>query len=328
MKLWIETVNKKSSLESGMKNKFFLLSTIISSCILTIACNQSTADELNPRMPSGKQPCYPGSKCTGDPNLIGGPKGNNMPTNGGSCSSGWNNVNHEPSRNPYGYGSNGQAQNSYQGQAQSNMGNQELPKMLQTDSTEKFKGTVSAMNKVNLPNQTQMQMTLATDQGEMLVILGPVGYLEQQKIRFNPGDKVVVTGYRIKGNGKEVIVAAKVENNGNTLQLLDDNRRPVWGNDANMGNQGPSSSGSSKLQANQGYMPYGGYQGNQGYQSYGGYQGYPAYQGYQSYGGYGYQGYPSNQGYQTYGSQGYNQSYNTFSQPYGNPGYRTYSRSY
>ncbi len=200
-----------------MKTKFFLLSTIISSCILTIACNQSTAGELNsktlalgeqqrgnyqtspnapqpggavtnpnmPTAPNGKRPCYPASKCTGDPNLIGG--GNR----GAAAPTG---------------------------------------KVLQIESTEKYIGTVQSINRVAMPNQTQIQMILATDQGDVLIILGPANYIDQQKIKFQAGDKVTVLGYRIKANGSDVIMAAQVQKNGNTLQLLDNKRQPIWGN--------------------------------------------------------------------------------------------------
>ena len=200
-----------------MKTNFFLLSTIISSCILMIACNQSTAGELNsktlawgeqqrgnyqaspyapqpggavtnphmPTAPNGRRPCYPASKCTGDPNLIGG--GNR----GASAPTG---------------------------------------KVLQVESTEKYVGTVQSINRIAMPNQTQIQMTLTTDQGDVLVILGPANYIDQQKIKFQAGDKVTILGYRIKANGSDVIMAAQVQKNGNTLQLLDDRRQPVWGN--------------------------------------------------------------------------------------------------
>jgi hypothetical protein len=234
-----------------MKTKFFFLSTVISSCILTVACNQSTADELNrkvacggqqspaqqpsipqyqpemggavtnPNMPTGqahpgqaqpgqaqqgqsatsnqggKRPCYPASKCTGDPNLIGGPN---------------------------------QYNNQYDSTTSSfSPSNTTSKKMLQIESTEKFVGTVESINRVTLPNQTQIQMVLKTDQGEKLIILGPASYIDQQKIKFVAGDKVTVTGYRITANGSEVIMAAQVQKNGNTLQLLNETRQPAWG---------------------------------------------------------------------------------------------------
>lgn len=211
-----------------MKSKFFLLSTIISSCILTIACNQSTADELNsktlaydgqqgaqyapyapqqgragtnPNMPTapgnvnGQRPCYPASRCTGNPGSIGGGYGNN-------------------------YGASSQAPAP-------------TGKVLQIESTEKFVGTVQSINRVALPDQTQIQMILTTDQGDLMVILGPASFIDQQKIKFQAGDKVTVLGYRVKANGADVITAAQVQKNGTTLQLLDNRRQPVWGGNSN-----------------------------------------------------------------------------------------------
>lgn len=205
-----------------MKNKLFFLSTIISSCILTIACNQSTADELHPNMPSGKRPCYPSSKCTGDPNLIGprggcsgnmGQNGNYGDQNGQMMNQGMNGNGNMGYSNPNGYSGYGAP----------------TGKVLQTDSAEKFTGTVRSINRVNLPNQTQIQMVLSTERGDLLIIVGPSSFIDQQKIKFAAGDKVVVTGYRIKANGKEVITAAQIQRNGNTLQLLNEKRQPMWG---------------------------------------------------------------------------------------------------
>lgn len=200
-----------------MKNKFFLLSTIFSSCLLTIACSQSTADEGRSNIPGGKRPCYPSTKCTGDPNLIG-------PGRGGGCSG-----NMDSNRSGYGYGNANPNQGNRNDNSGSNGYGASTGKILQTESTEKFTGTVQSINRVNLPNQTQVQIVLATDRGNLLIIVGPAQYIDQQKIKFQVGDKVVVTGYRIKANGNEVITAAQIQKNGNTLQLLNEKRQPVWG---------------------------------------------------------------------------------------------------
>jgi|GEM_PF-2507925 len=199
-----------------MKTKSFFLSTMISSCILCFACNQATALESNtlaqcggrapqgsnsqpysggamsnmpasaPNNINGKRPCYPASKCMGDPNAING-------RNGGGTAP------------PTG-------------------------KVLQVESIEKFEGTIQSVNRVNMPsNQTQLQMVLNTNQGDLLVVLGPANYMDQQKIKFQAGDKVTVSGYRVKANGKDIITAAQVQKNGKTLQLLDEKRQPLWG---------------------------------------------------------------------------------------------------
>lgn len=227
-----------------MKNKFFLLSTIISSCLFTIAYNQSTAQDLHPNMPTsgggGKQRCYPASKCTGDPNLIGGNRGcagNPYPA-GGQYSGG----NPNPGINPYAGGSQYAGGNQFSGGNQpgygfNNPGNPAgapSQKVLQTESTEKFSGVVKSVNRVPLPNESQIQIVLSTDQGDILVIVGPASFIDAAKVKLQAGDKVTVTGYRINANGNVVIVAAQIQRNGNTLQLLDENRAPLWGSSPGM----------------------------------------------------------------------------------------------
>lgn len=101
-------------------------------------------------------------------------------------------------------------------------------KLLQTAATEKFVGTVKAVNRVNLPNQTQIQMVLSTDAGDLLVILGPASFIDKSKVQFEPGDKVTVSGYSVVANNNKVILAAKIDKNGTTLQLLNEDRRPLW----------------------------------------------------------------------------------------------------
>jgi hypothetical protein len=251
-----------------MKNKFFLLSTIISSSLLTIACNQSTAVEMHPNMPTqypAKRPCYPASKCTGDPNLIGGGKrGFNQYGNPGQNYPGQGQYGYQDNQGygyqdnqgygyqdnqgygyqdnqgygyqggqNYGYGYQPDGRGMQQGngmqQNQSMYGSQLPQQGLQTQSTEKFVGTIRSVKKVNLPNHTQIQWILSTDQGDLLVIVGPAQFIDQARIKFKSGDRVTVTGYKVQANGEAVITAANVQKDGNTLDLLNQQRRPMWG---------------------------------------------------------------------------------------------------
>ena len=98
----------------------------------------------------------------------------------------------------------------------------------QSTSTQKFASTVKAVNRVQLPNQTQIQILLATDQGDVLVIVGPANFVDQSKVKFLSGDKVTVTGYPVVVNGNRLIIAAQIQKNGSTLQLLGENRQPLW----------------------------------------------------------------------------------------------------
>ena len=238
-----------------MKNKFFLLSTMISSCLFTIASSQSTAQDLNPNVPnSGKQRCYPASKCTGDPNLIGGNRGYAGNQQAPSQNSGINNQYYGGNQN---YGGN-QRGYSYNGGA-AGVSGAPSGKVLQTESTEKFTGVVQSVNRVALPNQTQIQIVLSTDHGDMLVIVGPASFVDQAKIKLQAGDKVEVTGYRVTANGNDVILAAQIQRNGNILQLLDENRKPLWGPAPGMQGGGIQNPG---MQGGANY-----YQGSQQYSS-------------------------------------------------------------
>jgi len=177
-----------------MKNKFFLLSTIVSSCVLAIVSNQSDANEGNSKMPSGGHKCYPGSKCTGDPNLI-----------------------HKD-------GDHGETPGNMSGN------NATAAKVLRTESVDRFDGTVKSVKRVSLPNETQIQIVVETDKGDMNVIVGPARYVDQSMVKLQSGDKIKVTGYLVKANGEEVIMASRIQKNGNTLDLLDDKRQPLWNN--------------------------------------------------------------------------------------------------
>lgn len=176
-----------------MKNKYLILGAIVASSVLTA----STA------MAAGA-PCYNQSMCTGNPNVIGG-------------NNGYSNAN-----NGYSNANNGMTYSETTTSTTTN-------KVLQSESTEKFVGVVQSVNRVSLPNQVQIQLTLSTDQGDMLVIVGPSSFIDQSKVKMQAGDKITVKGYRVKANGNDVIMAAEIEKNGNTLKLLNDNRQPVWG---------------------------------------------------------------------------------------------------
>jgi hypothetical protein len=182
-----------------MKNKFLLLGTIISSCLLAIVCNQSTADEMHSHMQQGGKWSCPNGKCPGDANIVG-----------------------------YGYGGDG---NTKMGFSTNNTA-PSATKVLQTGSTQKVEGMIKSVNRVTFPNQTQIQLVLEAPQGDLLVTVGPACYVDYSKVKLNAGDKVNVIGYQIYANGKEVMIAAQIQKNGFVLQLLNENRQPVWASQA------------------------------------------------------------------------------------------------
>lgn len=82
-------------------------------------------------------------------------------------------------------------------------------------------------------------LTLKTGQGSLMVHLGPVWYLDEQKLAVKVGDTVEVTGSKVTLNNQPALIAREVKVNGATLKLRDDQGLPVWrGKGRGMG-QGP-----------------------------------------------------------------------------------------
>jgi hypothetical protein len=70
--------------------------------------------------------------------------------------------------------------------------------------------------------------TLKTDQGSLMVHLGPGWYLDQKKFGVKVGDTVEVTGSKVTLNNQAALIAREVTVNGTTLKLRDDQGLPVW----------------------------------------------------------------------------------------------------
>ena len=69
---------------------------------------------------------------------------------------------------------------------------------------------------------------LKTDQGTVVVHLGPAEFLAQQRLDRDPGDVLEVTGGKVNTRKGEVILANTVKSGGRTFQLRDAQGIPVW----------------------------------------------------------------------------------------------------
>jgi hypothetical protein len=67
-----------------------------------------------------------------------------------------------------------------------------------------------------------------TDREEIQVILGPVWYLEQQKLALGPGDLVEIRGSRIIVEERPYLIAARVKKGKKTWQLRNREGIPAW----------------------------------------------------------------------------------------------------
>jgi len=69
---------------------------------------------------------------------------------------------------------------------------------------------------------------LKTDQGSLIVHLGPTWYLDQEKFAVKAGDTLEITGSKVTLNNQPAVIAREVKVEGKTLKLRDDQGVPVW----------------------------------------------------------------------------------------------------
>lgn len=73
-----------------------------------------------------------------------------------------------------------------------------------------------------------IHLTVKTGKETIPVHLGPAWYIENQTVRFAPGDKIQVKGSRIMYEGKPALVAAEVRRGDEVLTLRGADGFPAW----------------------------------------------------------------------------------------------------
>lgn len=71
-------------------------------------------------------------------------------------------------------------------------------------------------------------VVLKTDQGSLVVHLGPGWFLDEQKFSLKAGDTLEATGSKVTLNNQPALIAREVKVNGKTLTLRDAQGFPVW----------------------------------------------------------------------------------------------------
>jgi hypothetical protein len=71
-------------------------------------------------------------------------------------------------------------------------------------------------------------LLLKTDQGSLMVDLGPGWFLSQKKFVVQAGDTVSATGSKVMLDNQPGLIAREVTVNGTTLKLRNDQGLPVW----------------------------------------------------------------------------------------------------
>lgn len=73
------------------------------------------------------------------------------------------------------------------------------------------------------------QMRLKTAQGDTWVVfMGPRWFVDNQRMKFNPGDQVEVRGAKFLALGQSNIVAADISKSDMTMKLRNEDGLPSW----------------------------------------------------------------------------------------------------
>jgi hypothetical protein len=71
-------------------------------------------------------------------------------------------------------------------------------------------------------------LNLKGDKQEINIFAAPVWYLEQEKLQFETGESITVTGSRITFQNKPLIIAKDFDYNKKKSVIRNDNGFPVW----------------------------------------------------------------------------------------------------
>ena len=95
-------------------------------------------------------------------------------------------------------------------------------------------GTVASVEKVTRPEQAGrrglggLHLTLKTSSESIAVHLGPIAYMNEQKVVIAEGDILEIVGSRVAMDGEPVLLARTVKKGANTWTLRDASGKPLW----------------------------------------------------------------------------------------------------
>lgn len=91
-----------------------------------------------------------------------------------------------------------------------------------------IQGTVAAIEPMKAVAGSE-QMRVTTPQGDQWVVfLGPRWFVDNQRLKFNPGDQVEVRGAKFLALGQNNIVAQDVSKGDMTMKLRNNDGLPSW----------------------------------------------------------------------------------------------------
>lgn len=107
------------------------------------------------------------------------------------------------------------------------------PRLYNPQTVTTVTGTVEKLQELSMGPGGGMgmkfcELLLKTDKGTLLIHMGPIWYLDQQKFAVKAGDKLEVTGSQVTLNNQPALIAKEVKLNDKSLKLRDDQGIPAW----------------------------------------------------------------------------------------------------
>jgi hypothetical protein len=95
------------------------------------------------------------------------------------------------------------------------------------NAVETVNGEVTQVQKA--PGRSHgVHLQVKTDKETLIAILGPAAYLEQQKMEIAVGDKVEITGFRIKHPQQAILMAGELKKGDQVIKFRDEQGKPLW----------------------------------------------------------------------------------------------------
>jgi len=101
-----------------------------------------------------------------------------------------------------------------------------------TSQVENVTGRVEQVFRVQYPDHDTYVIALIgtrANKGKIAVNLGPVWFMEENGLAINEDDSIQLTGAKMRTNGRYVLIASEVNNDGKSLHLRDKDGSALWG---------------------------------------------------------------------------------------------------
>lgn len=111
-------------------------------------------------------------------------------------------------------------------------------------------GTIAKVVRVKYFGECHLLAIVSTPNGETLVSIAPVSFLDENGITINEGDKIQISGSQVRINGRNSMMAATITKDGRTVDLRDASGQKKWKSENGSGMEMNSSKSTTKSSQN------------------------------------------------------------------------------